>query len=187
MKISDIVMKGLEDLDNTYWGLDIPFKAGFFGGILQVIVGFALWITFTVAFFHLIKKSSAKMKEEKLGKDFNLHLRIPIDIRSTPQKIQKYIDTKHVTFHNVEITGHRLSWYHKEPKGEDKIFYTMTMACDMRNGHIHFVHANTEDKKGDAVFTSNFLLKELRDQGLINKKEERYIKKRMGFSTKGGA
>jgi hypothetical protein len=83
------------------------------------------------------------------------------------------------------VTGHRFSWYQKEPRGDDKIFYTMTMGCDMRNGHIHYIHANTEDKKGDAKFTSDFLIKELLGAKLIKKREAKHILERMGF--KGGA
>ncbi|MBU4071797.1 MAG: hypothetical protein KJ773_06450, partial [Candidatus Thermoplasmatota archaeon] len=130
--------------------------------------------------------SGDKMKAKKLADDFNLHLRMPIDKRTTPQKIQKYVDSKDVVFHNVEVTGHRVSWYHKEPKGDDKIFYTLTMAYDLSLGHVVYVHANTEDKKGDALFTSNFLLKDLKDSGLITEKDEAHIKKRMGLNTMTG-
>lgn len=126
------------------------------------------------------------MKEKKLAKDFVLQLRIPVDIRSSPKKIKKYVDSKDLMFHNIELTGHRVSWYHKQKKGEDKIFYTITLGFDAQLGHIHYIHLNTEDKKGDAKFTTNFILKELSDAGLINKKQEAHIRSRMGFSTRGG-
>jgi hypothetical protein len=190
MKISDLVLKALQGLKKDLgWDIVYPntdIQVDFAGDYFQVIVGFIAWFGLTAIFFKLIKASSDKMKEEKLGKDFVLHLRIPIDVRSTPQKIQSYIDKKQVTFHNVEITGHRISWYQKEPKGDDKIFYTMTMACDLKTGHVHYIHANTEDKKGDALFTTNFLLKEMKEAGLISKKDEKYITERMGFELEGG-
>ncbi len=193
MKISDLVMKGLDGVVNdlqlnpVYPGTDI--SVDFFGGWLQVIVGFALWILFTLAFFKLIKSSSDKMKEEKLAKDFVLHLRIPIDVRSTPERVKKYVDSKNLTFHNVEITGHRVSWYHKQKKGNDEIFYIMTMCFDAQLGHVHYIHANTEDKAGDAIFTSNFILNELLENKLISKKDEAHIRTRMGFpqATRSGA
>lgn len=188
MKISDLIMKGLDEANTKYWNLTWPGTTeliNFYGGYLQVAVGIGLWIGFTILFFHLIKSSSDKMKKEKLAKDFTLNLRIPIDVRSTSDKIQKYIDSKNIMFHNVELTGHRTSWYQKQPKGDDKIFYTITMCHDLRQGHVHYVHANTEDKKGDADFTTNFLLKELRDGGLISSRQETHIRERMGFPAGG--
>jgi hypothetical protein len=121
------------------------------------------------------------MKEEKLSKDFVLHLRIPIDVRSSPEKVSKYVQSKDLMFHNIELTGHRVSWYHKEPKGDDKIFYTITLAYDAKLGHLQFIHANTEDKAGDAIFTTNFILKDLMRNGLITKAQEEYIRNRMGL------
>lgn len=185
LKLSDLVMKGLDELAETYWGWDLGTK-GFYGGYIQVGFGFLFWGLFTVIFFRLIKMSSAKMKEEKLAKDFVLNCRIPIDVRSTPEKINAYLGPKERTYHNVEITGHRVSWYHKAPKGEDNIFYTLTMAFDPRVGHIHYIHANTEDKKGDALFTIDFIQNELLAAGLITKAEDRYIRGRMGFPVGGG-
>ena len=88
--------------------------------------------------------------------------------------------------HNVEITGHRVSWYHKEHREDDKIFYTLTMGFDPQAGHIHYIQASTEDKKGDARFTTDFIHRELRDAGLITAKQDRYIRRRMGFPAKGG-
>jgi hypothetical protein len=185
LKLSDLVMKGLDEIAETYWGWDLGTK-GFYGGYIQVGFGFLFWAIFTVVFFRLIKMSSAKMKEEKLAKDFVLNCRIPIDVRSTPERINAYLDTKARTYHNVEITGHRVSWYHKAPKEEDEIFYTITMAFDPRVGHIHYIHANTEDKKGDALFTIDFIQNELLAAGLISKAEDRYIRGRMGFPVGGG-
>jgi len=188
-KISDLLMKALDELNADYWGIINPHTGdpvNFFGGYLQVVVGVIIWIITTIIFFRMIKASGDKMKAKKLADDFNLHLRMPIDKRTTPQKIQKYVDSKDVVFHNVEVTGHRVSWYHKEPKGDDKIFYTLTMAYDLSLGHVVYVHANTEDKKGDALFTSNFLLKDLKDSGLITEKDEAHIKKRMGLNTMTG-
>jgi hypothetical protein len=189
MKISDLVMKALDEANTKWWQLKWPgtdILIDFFGGFLQVIVGVSLWIFFTIAFFHLIKSSSSKMKEEKLSKDFVLHLRMPIDVRSTPDRIKKYLDAKDLIFHNVELTGHRVSWYHKQPKGDDKIFYTMTMCFDAQQGHLHYIHANTEDKKGDAKFTANFILDELMDNNLISKREKKRIRNNMGVAVLGG-
>jgi hypothetical protein len=188
MKISDLVMKGLDEWNEADWGpnWDIGDK-GFYGGYIQVIVGFALWITMTVLFFHLIKASSAKMKEEKLAKDYVLNLRIPIDVRSTPERIKAYLAEKQVTYHNVELTGHRVSWYHKQKKEDDEIFYTMTLCFDARLGHLHYVHANTEDKKGDAFYTVEWLQDELMRSGLINKDQDRHIRSRLGLPLEGGA
>ncbi len=187
MKISDLVMKALDE-----WNLDrkepieILGTTDLFGGYLQVLVGFALWIAFTFLFFYLIKASSAKMKKEKLDKDYVLQLRIPIDVRSTPEKIKEYLAEKQVTFHNVELTGHRVSWYHKQPKNDDEIFYTITMAFDAAEGHIHYIHANTEDKKGDAFFTTDWIQKELISSGLISKGDDAHIRRRLGLPTEGG-
>jgi hypothetical protein len=195
MKISDLGMKAMDELNEDFLHITNPWvvdEAGdpvlwnFWGGYTQVLVGVLLWIIFTLAFFKLINASKDKMKEEKLGKDFVLQLRMPIDVRSTPKRIKKYVDSKDLMFHNVELTGHRVSWYHKQIRGGDKIFYTITLCYDAQLGHIHYIHANTEDKSGDAKFTSNFILKELRDSGLINNKQETHIRGRMGFSTKGG-
>ncbi|MCK5309771.1 MAG: hypothetical protein KAJ33_08190 [Thermoplasmata archaeon] len=188
-KISDLLMKALDELNADYWQIVNPHTGNlvnFFGGYLQVIVGVTIWIFTTFIFFRMIKASGSKMKAKKLADDFNLHLRIPIDKRSTPQKIQKFVDSKDVVFHNIETTGQRISWYHKAPKGDDDIFYTLTMAFDMRLGHVIYVHANTEDKKGGAVFTANFLLKDLKDSGLITDKDEAHIKNRMGLNSMGG-
>jgi hypothetical protein len=187
MKISDLVMKGLDEWNE---GNDPPVEilgtSDFYGGYLQVIVGFACWFALAFIFFHLIKASSAKMKEEKLVKDYVLNLRIPIDVRSTPERIKAYLAEKQVTYHNVELTGHRVSWYHKEPKEDDKIFYTMTLCFDAREGHLHYIHANTEDKKGDAFFTVEWLQKELVGSGLITSAQDRHIRNRLGLPTKGG-
>ncbi len=158
----------------------------FYGGYLQVIVGFTIWIICTIFFFRLIKITGAKMKEQKLAGDYTLNLRIPIDKRSTPENIKKYIDSKQVVFHNVEPTSQRTSWYHKEPKGDDKIFYTLSMCYDMKLGHIYYIHASTEDKKGDAYFTTDFLFNDLNKHDLLTLKEEKYIRKRLGFETSGG-
>ena len=70
--------------------------------------------------------------------------------------------------------------------GEDKIFYTLTMSYDMKLGHIIYMHANTEDKKGNANFTTNFILNDLKENGLISEKQESYIKDRMGVNICGG-
>ena len=189
MKISDLAMKAMDELNEDFLGWKNPWTGdlwNFWGGYTQVLVGVLLWIIFTLAFFRLINASKDKMKEEKLAKDFVLQLRIPIDVRSTAERIKKYVDSKDLMFHNIELTGHRVSWYHKQKKGEDNIFYTITLCYDAQLGHIHYLHANTEDKKGDAIFTTAFLLKELSDAGLINKKQEAHIRSRMGFSTQGG-
>ena len=86
----------------------------------------------------------------------------------------------------MELTGHRAAWYHKEPRDDKDIFYTLTMAYDLRNGHIIFMHANTEDKKGDAYFTADFILKDLLDNALITKREEAHIRDLMGLRSKPG-
>ena len=187
MKISDLVMKGLDEWNESEGGpnWDLGDK-GFYGGYIQVIVGFALWILMTILFFHLIKISSAKMKEEKLAKDYVLNLRIPIDVRSTTEKIKAYLADKAITYHNVELTGHRVSWYHKQPKGDDKVFYTITLCFDARDGHLHYIHANTEDKKGDAFFTSEWIQNELLTSGLITKAQDEHIRARMGLPAGGG-
>jgi hypothetical protein len=187
MKISDLLMKGLDEWN---YARDEPIKIlgsdNFFGGYLQVLVGFSLWIAFTLLFFYLIKASSAKMKKEKLEKDYVLQLRIPVDVRSTPDRIREYLAEKKITFHNVELTGHRVSWYHKQPKEEDEIFYTLTMAFDASQGHIYYMHANTEDKKGDAAFTTDWIQKEMVSSGLISKKDDAHIRSRLGLPKGGG-
>ena len=139
IRISDLIMKALDDFNDSYWHIELLGTENFYGGYLQVIVGFAIWILCTIIFFKLIKITGAKVKEQKLASDYFLNLRIPVDKRSTPEKIQQYIDSKNVVFHNVELTGHRTSWYHKEKKGEDTIFYTLTMCYDMRLGHIYYM------------------------------------------------
>ncbi len=187
MKISDLVMKGLDEWN---YARDEPIKIlgtdNFYGGYLQVIVGFSLWFILALVFFRLIKASSAKMKKEKLAKDYVLHLRIPIDVRSTPEKIKAYLADKQITFHNVELVGHRISWYHKQERDDDKIFYTMTMGFDAKEGHLYYIHANTDDKKGDAFFTTEWVQKELLDADLISKADDRHIRERMGLPAGGG-
>ncbi len=187
MKISDLLMKGLDEWNEAEWGpnWDLGTK-GFYGGYIQVIVGFTLWILMTILFFRLIKASSAKMKEEKLAKDYVLNLRIPIDVRSTPEKIKAYLAEKSITYHNVEITGHRVSWYHKQEKGDDKVFYTVTLCFDAKDGHLFYIHANTEDKKGDAFFTTEWVQSELLTSGLITKAQDEHIRARMGLPAGGG-
>ena len=188
MRLSDLVLKGMDEINEKYWDGDVEILGtnNFYGGYLQVAIGFIFWIGFTIFFWHLIKASSAKMKEEKLAKDFNLSLRIPIDIRSTPSKIAHYLANKDVVFQNVELTSHRTSWYHKEKKDEDELFYTLTMRYDLRVGHIEYLHATTENKAGDAQFTTDFLLRDLMENGLISLKQGRHIRRRMGFLTEGG-
>jgi hypothetical protein len=185
MKISDLAMKAMDELNTDFIGFENPWTGNlwnFWGGYTQVLVGVILWIIFTLVF----KASSDKMKEEKLSKDFVLQLRIPIDVRSTPEKIKKYVDSKNLMFHNIELTGHRVSWYQKQKRDDDEIFYTISMCYDAQLGHIHYLHATTEDKKGDAMFTTNFILKELINKELITKKQETHIRNRMGFPFTGG-
>jgi hypothetical protein len=187
MKISDLVMKALDEWNDAKADpIEILGSAKFAGGYLQVIVGMTLWFTMAYVFFKLIKASSAKMKEEKLAKDYVLHLRIPIDVRTTPEKIKAYLAEKQVTFHNVEALGHRVSWYHKQKKEDDEIFYTMTMGFEAKEGHLYYIHANTDDKKGDAFFTTEWVQKELLDAGLISKTDDKHIRDRMGLPTGGG-
>ena len=189
MKISDLVMKGLDGIradfgwDPTYPGSDIEID--FFGGWLQVLVGFILWFGLAFMFFYLIKASSDKMKKDKLAKDFILNLRIPLDVPVPPDKIKKYLEDKDLTYHNVEITGHRVSWYHKQERDEDEIFYTITLSFDLKQGHLQFIQVNTEDKNGDAQFTTDFIMKELRDNNLIDHKQEKHIRNRMGIPPGG--
>ena len=189
IRISDLIMKAFDELNADYWKIMNPHTDklfNFYGGYVQVFVGFAIWILCTIIFFKFIKITGAKMKQKKLEGDYLLNLRIPIDVRSTSKKIKEYIDSKQVTFHNIEPTGQRTSWYQKQPRGSDKIFYTMTMCYDMKHGHIHYLHANTENKKGDAYFTTDFILNDLKNNKLITAKQEEYIKNRMGFDYMGG-
>lgn len=187
MKISDLVMRALDEWNDN---LEDPFEiwgsTSFYGGYLQVIVGVTLWAIFAVLFFKLIKASSDKMKQEKLAKDYVLNLRIPIDVRSTPEKIKSYLSKKQVTYHNVELTGHRVSWYHRQDRDGDEVFYTLTMGFDALQGHIHYLHANTEDKKGDAFYTTEWIERELIESGLISKEDDEHIRHRMGLPAGGG-
>jgi hypothetical protein len=185
MKISDLAMKAMDELNEDFLGWENPWTGdlwNFWGGYTQVFVGVILWIVFTLIFFKLIKSSSDKMKNEKLAKDFVLHLKIPIDVRSTPEAITKYVKSKDLMFHNIELTGHRVAWYQKEKKGDDNIFYTITLAYDAKLGHIQFIHANTEDKAGDAAFTTNLILRDLINNNLITKAQEEHIRERMGMT-----
>ena len=187
MKISDLVMKGLDEWNGgRSEPVEVLGSSDFYGGYLQVIVGFACWFALAYIFFHLIKSSSNKMKEEKLAKDYVLNLRVPIDVRSTTERIKAYLSEKQITYHNVELTGHRVSWYQKQKKEDDEIFYTMTLCFDAREGHIHYVHANTEDKKGDAFFTVDWLQNELLRSGLINEAQDKHIRERLGLPSGGG-
>jgi hypothetical protein len=187
LKLSDLMMKALDDWNSQQnppheiWG-----STEFWGGYLQVIVGVTLWALFALIFFRLIKASSNKMKREKLAKDYVLNLRIPIDVRSSPEKIKSFLSEKQVTYHNVEVTGHRVSWYHRQKRDGDEIFYTLTMGFDARKGHIHYLHANTDDKKGDAFYTVDWVQKELIESGLISKKDDEHIRYRMGLPVEGG-
>jgi hypothetical protein len=187
MKISDLVMKALDEWnDAKAEPIEILGSASFSGGYLQVIVGMTLWFSMAFFFFKLIKASSAKMKEEKLAKDYVLNLRIPIDVRSSPEEIKAFLAQKHITYHNVEITGHRVSWYHNQEREDDKIFYTVTLCFDARDGHLHYIHANTEDKKGDAFYTTEWVQSELLSSGLITKEQDEHIRRRMGLPVGGG-
>jgi hypothetical protein len=71
-------------------------------------------------------------------------------------------------------------------RDEDEIFYTITLYYNLREGHLDYIHINTEDKPGDAQFTTDIILKELRDNNLITKKQEAHIRNRMGFPAGGG-
>ena len=187
LKLSDLAMKAVDDYNETHhMGWKFFGSPNFWGGFPQVISGVVFWAIFTVFFFYLINASKDKMKQEKLAKDYTLNLRIPIDVRATSEKVQRYIDTKMIMFHSVEPTGHRVSWYHKQAKGENKIFYTLTMDYDLRKGHINYMQANTEDKKGDAKFTADFLLEDLRKNELLSPDQVRHVKHRMGLTTRGG-
>jgi hypothetical protein len=79
-----------------------------------------------------------------------------------------------------------VSWYHKEPKGDDKVFYTVTLCFDAKDGHLFYIHANTEDKKGDAFFTTEWVQSELLTSGLITQAQDEHIRARMGLPAGGG-
>ena len=187
LKLSDLAMKAIDDYNEVHeknW--ELFGSPNFWGGFPQVISGAVFWIIFTVIFFRLINASKDKMKQEKLAKDFTLNLRMPIDVRTTPNRLRDYIASKEVMFHNIEPIGHRTSWYHKEPQGDAKIFYTLTLNYNLAKGHIHYMQAFTEDKKGQAQFTIDFVLQDLEDHGLLDPSQVRRVKQRMGLPSGGG-
>ncbi|MCK4971496.1 MAG: hypothetical protein KAS77_13255, partial [Thermoplasmata archaeon] len=147
MKISDMVM---EVLDNE--GLNPPISDAFSGSFLHLIVGFTLWFILTIAFFNLIKKGTTRGKQQKMAKQFNLNIRFPIEQRVPQEAIRSYVGQKHVIFYNVELTGHRIGWHHREARGDHKILWVATLCYDPMNGILHYVHVSTEDRKGDAQY-----------------------------------
>jgi len=57
---------------------------------------------------------------------------------------------------------------------------------NLAKGHIHYLQAFTEDKKGQAQFTVDFVLRDLEAQGLLNSGQVRRVKRRMGLTARGG-
>ena len=89
LKLSDLAMKAVDDYNEVHeknW--ELFGSPNFWGGFPQVISGVVFWIIFTVVFFKLINASKDKMKLEKLAKDYTLNLRLPIDVRTTPDKLR---------------------------------------------------------------------------------------------------
>jgi hypothetical protein len=173
MKISDIIIRAAAPDE-------------FFGSWVHLTVGFILWMILTWTFFALIKTGIERIKEQKLAERYNLNVRFPLDVRSNTSRIKKFIDSKDVVLYNVERTTHRVAWHHSERKGELEIFYVLTLCFDPVNGHLHYLHANTEDRRGTVELTTDLVIRELTRGGLIDMKEARDIDKNMGIQIEGG-
>jgi hypothetical protein len=186
MKIADIIMDAL-DVSNQKWELEVLGSTEFSGGYVHLIVGFILWLILALAFFTLIRKGTERVKEKKLAKQFNLNIRFPLDISVAKGSIEAFVARKDVVFHNVEVTGHRVGWHHREGAGDDTILYVMTIAYDPERGLLRYYHANTEDRRGVAALTTDLVMQDLLDGGLITEDDELRIRRRMGFPKgKGG-
>ena len=181
MKISDMVM---DVLDNE--GLTPPFSDTFSDSFLHLIVGFTLWFVLAIAFFNLIKKGTARVKRQKMAKQFNLNIRFPIEKRVPEEAIRSYLDQKDVIFYNVELTGHRIGWHHREARGGHKILWVVTLCYDPKNGILHYVHTSTEDRKGDAKYSADVILGDLAAGGVLTAEQVMEINRSMGAPLKGG-
>jgi hypothetical protein len=181
MKISDLLMKVL---DNE--GFEPPISADYSGSFFHLIVGFTLWFILAIAFFNLIKKGTVRVKRQKMAKQFNLNIRFPIEQKVPQEAIQRYVGSKDIIFYNVEHTGHRVGWHHREAKGDHKILWVVTLCYDPKNGILHYVHTSTEDRKGDAQYTADVILSDLSTGGVLNDKQVKEINKLMGTPLKGG-
>jgi hypothetical protein len=181
MKISDTVM---EVLDNE--GFTPPIFDTYSGSFFHLTVGFALWFIMAIAFFNLIKKGTAMVKQQKLAKQFNLNIRFPIEKRVPQEAIRSYVGHKDIIFYNVELTGHRIGWHHREARGDHKIRWVVTLCYDPKNGILHYVHASTEDRKGDAQYSTDVILRDLATGGVLTDEQMREINNLMGTPLKGG-
>ena len=59
------------------------------------------------------------------------------------------------------------------------------MCYDPQNGNLHYVHANTEDRKGDAAYTADVILGDLVKEGVLTATQEATIRDQMGSMLKG--
>jgi hypothetical protein len=105
---------------------------------------------------------------------------VPQDVMSS------YLDGKDVIFYNVELTGHRVGWHHRESRDGHGILWVVALCYDPNNGLLHYVHASTEDRKGDAQYTSEIILKDLAAGGVLTNEQVRGINHRLGTPLKGG-
>ena len=103
MKIADILMEVLDNEDLTS-----PISDQFSGSYFHLLVGAILWLILAIAFFNLIKKGTARVKRQKMAKQFNLNIRFPVNEKVPKDAIQRYLAKKDVIFYNVEVTGHRV-------------------------------------------------------------------------------
>jgi hypothetical protein len=172
MKLADIIVNAVSsDALGTY---------------VHLAVGFVLWIILTAIFFALIRIGISRVKEQKIAERYNLNVRIPIDMRSTPEMIREFLGSKTLIMYNIETTSHRVAWHHEEKVGDNIVFFVLTLCFDPLNGHIHYLHATTENRSGTMKLTVAMSLRILLKEMLLTRRQVNEIKRRMGFDSKRG-
>jgi hypothetical protein len=181
MKISDILMKVL---DNE--GYSPPFSDTYSGSFFHLAFGLTFWLILAIAFFNLIKKGTARVKRQKMAKQFNLNIRFPVDEQVPRKAIEEYLARRDLIFYNVEVTGHRMGWHHRETRGDHKVLWVVSLCYDPNTGNLNYIHVNTEDSKGDANYTTDAILGDMVTGGVLTRAQEARIRDRMGTMMTGG-
>jgi hypothetical protein len=182
MKISDVLMEVL-DTENV----SPPIGDQFSGSYFHLAMGLVLWLVLAFAFFNLIKKGTARVKRQKMAKQFNLLIRFPVNVRVPMEAIQRFLAVKDVIFYNVEVTGHRVGWHHRHRRDDHEVLWVVVMCYDPRDGNLNYVQVSTEDRKGDPQYSSDVILADLVEGGVLTGEQVAMIRDRMGTLLKGGA
>ncbi|UCC93452.1 MAG: hypothetical protein JSW25_01945 [Thermoplasmata archaeon] len=182
IKISDVIM---EVMDTE--GFTPPISDQFTGSFLHLAVGLTLWVVLAFAFFKFIKTGTARIKRQKMSKQFNLDIRFPIDKKVPPETIRRYIADKDVILYNVEHNGHRVGWHYTVSREDAKVLWVVTMSYDPRNEVLHYANAVTQDRKGDARYTADVILSDLVKGDVITEGQATGIREGIGRPLTGGA